>query len=113
MNRKNTNVLNPLFQSNIDLRLEYGDGCVQNVTFNIYDPSGSITYKRVECDSPYCALPGQCTVGATQCPYRLQYLSPASTEGYLVEDVMYLVQQKGGKKTATDIVFGYLNLSWH
>ncbi|XP_024360626.1 aspartyl protease family protein 1 isoform X2 [Physcomitrium patens] len=75
-------------------------------TYNVYDPAVSTTYKGVGCGSPYCDMARQCALGSTQCPYHLQYLSPASSEGYLVDDVIYLTPQNGGDKIAIAIVFG-------
>lgn len=79
---------------------------VQNTTFNIYNPAASTTYSQVTCASAYCDMANACPMTAAPCPYHLQYLSPVSTDGYLVQDVMYLVPQKGGDKTATGVIFG-------
>ncbi|KAG0563847.1 hypothetical protein KC19_8G064100 [Ceratodon purpureus] len=78
-----------------------------DTTFNVYDASNSSSSERVTCSSPYCVdVASACSSSTMQCPYHIQYISPVTTEGYLVEDVMYLIPQKGGNKTAADVVFG-------
>lgn len=81
--------------------------CLQNTTFNLYNPSNSTSSTQLTCASVYCDLAASCPSSSSQCPYHLQYLSPVSTDGYLVADMLYLVPQKGGNKTNAQVVFGY------
>lgn len=84
---------------------------LQTTHVSRYDPNSSSTFKKVACNSNVCTSSGVSNTCAANgnCPYSIQYQSPARTEGYLVEDLLYLIPQKGGAATASNIVFGCVN----
>ncbi|XWS45594.1 hypothetical protein CRYUN_Cryun15aG0149900 [Craigia yunnanensis] len=63
---------------------------------SIYDPKGSLTSKKVTCNSSLCAHRNQCLGTFSNCPYMVSYMSAqTSTSGVLVEDVLHLTTEDG------------------
>ncbi|XP_058775679.1 aspartyl protease family protein 1-like [Vicia villosa] len=68
----------------------------QNFEFNMYDNSRSSSSKNVACNSSFCEQPALCSSSGGTCPYQVQYLSEnTSTSGFLVEDVLHLITDRG------------------
>ncbi|KAH0971054.1 hypothetical protein GBA52_023210 [Prunus armeniaca] len=55
------------------------------VEFEIYSPNTSSTSKKVSCNSTYCEQPQHCASAASDCHYKIEYLSnDTSSTGVLV-----------------------------
>ncbi|VAI20595.1 hypothetical protein VPH35_084742 [Triticum aestivum] len=82
---------------------EYG-----NLKFDVYSPRKSSTSRKVPCSSDLCDLQTQCSAATNSCPYKIEYLSDnTSSNGVLVEDVLYLATESGKSKiTQAPITFG-------
>jgi hypothetical protein len=82
----------------------------QNLQFDMYSPGNSSTSKKVPCSSSLCDLQTECSTETSSCPYSIEYLSDnTSSNGVLVEDVMYLTTESGQPKiTQAPITFGYV-----
>ncbi|VAI35278.1 unnamed protein product [Triticum turgidum subsp. durum] len=83
---------------------EYG-----NLKFDVYSPRKSSTSRKVPCSSSLCDLQTECNSAASKsCPYSIEYLSDnTSSNGVLVEDVLYLATESGKSKiTQAPITFG-------
>lgn len=83
----------------------------QNLKFDVYSPRKSSTSRKVPCSSNLCDLQTKCSAG-NSCPYSIEYLSDnTSSNGVLVEDVLYLATESGHSKiTQAPITFGYAPL---
>uniref|UniRef100_A0ACD5YD47 Uncharacterized protein n=1 Tax=Avena sativa TaxID=4498 RepID=A0ACD5YD47_AVESA len=79
-----------------------------NLQFDMYSPGNSSTSKKVPCSSSLCDLQTECSTKTSSCPYSIEYLSDnTSSNGVLVEDVMYLTSESGQPKiTQAPITFG-------
>ncbi|KAM3259411.1 hypothetical protein ACQJBY_050938 [Aegilops geniculata] len=82
---------------------EYG-----NLKFDVYSPRKSSTSRKVPCSSNLCDLQTECSAATNSCPYKIEYLSDnTSSNGVLVEDVLYLATESGKSKiTQAPITFG-------
>ncbi|XP_037435647.1 aspartyl protease family protein 1-like isoform X2 [Triticum dicoccoides] len=71
-------------------------------------PRKSSTSRMVPCSSDLCDLQTQCSAATNSCPYKIEYLSDnTSSNGVLVEDVLYLATESGKSKiTQAPITFG-------
>ena len=76
----------------------------------MYSPRTSSTSRKVPCSSNMCDLQTECSAATNSCPYKIEYLSDnTSSNGVLVEDVLYLVTESGKSKiTQAPITFGYV-----
>ena len=76
--------------------------------FAVYSPAKSSTSRKVPCSSSLCDT--ECSAASSSCPYSIQYLSDnTSSNGVLVEDVLYLASESGPSKiTQAPITFGYV-----
>lgn len=82
---------------------DYGD-----LKFDMYSPRKSSTSRKVPCSSSLCDPQADCSAASNSCPYSIQYLSEnTSSNGVLVEDVLYLTTESGQSKiTQAPITFG-------
>jgi hypothetical protein len=82
----------------------------QDLRFDVYSPGKSSTSRKVPCSSSLCDLQTQCGAASSSCPYSIEYLSDnTSSNGVLVEDVLYLTTESGQSKiTQAPITFGYV-----
>ncbi|KAK9012304.1 hypothetical protein V6N11_040366 [Hibiscus sabdariffa] len=73
-----------------------GTAYASDFELSIYDPTGSLTSKKVTCSSSFCAQRNQCLGTFSNCPYMVSYMSAqTSTSGVLVEDVLHLTTEDG------------------
>ena len=70
----------------------------------------SSTSQTVPCNSSFCEHQGKCSVGSSQCPYNVEYVSEnTSSSGFLVEDLLYLTTEGTTPKVVkAPIMFGYV-----
>ncbi|ONH97173.1 hypothetical protein PRUPE_7G173900 [Prunus persica] len=77
--------------------LKFSNGVVKK--FEIYSPNTSSTSKKVSCNSTYCEQPQHCASAASDCHYKIEYLSnDTSSTGVLVEDVLHLTTDDAKQK---------------
>ncbi|XP_008241995.1 PREDICTED: aspartyl protease family protein 1-like isoform X1 [Prunus mume] len=69
------------------------------IEFEIYSPNTSSTSKKVSCNSTYCEQRQHCASAASDCQYKIEYLSnDTSSTGVLVEDVLHLTTDDAKQK---------------